>query len=78
MIPTNITISNKLVYLQNNVVVFAVKTSARKAGIETNNPAPTIIDITNNPQVEDINLNWLYDEKTGTFSAPVPVPPPIA
>jgi anti-sigma-K factor RskA len=68
--------SNKLVYLQNNVVVFDVICNARFAGMMTETPPPTVIDITNNTQ--GIKLNWLYDATTGTFSAPVPVPPPTA
>jgi len=72
----NVITSNKLVYMQNNVVVFAMYCSARFAGIMTETPSPTIIDITNNTQ--GIKVGWSYDSTTGTFSAPVSVLPPIA
>jgi hypothetical protein len=72
----NVLNSSRLVYIQDNVVVFAMGCSARFAGMMTEVPPPTVIDITNNTQ--GIKVGWFYDATTGTFSAPVPVLPPNA
>jgi hypothetical protein len=60
--------TNRIVYILNGMVVHAVDSGERFAAIAQSNP--TVVDVTNLPNVRSIDVGYVYDAKTGQFYAP--------